>query len=50
MLWTICLIFMVLWILGYATAHTFGGLLHLLLLVAVISAIAQIVTGRRGEL
>jgi hypothetical protein len=47
MLWTIVLILLVLWALGFATSYTFGGLLHVLLVVAVIAAIFQIIQGRR---
>jgi hypothetical protein len=48
MLWTICIILVVLWVLGMATAYTAGGLLHLLLLVALIVMLFRIVQGRRA--
>jgi hypothetical protein len=47
MLWTLVLVMLVLWALGLATSYTLGGLLHLLLVVAVIAAIFQLVSGRR---
>jgi hypothetical protein len=47
MLWTICLILLALWVLGIATSYTAGGLLHLLLLVALIVMPFRIVQGRR---
>jgi hypothetical protein len=47
MLWTICIILLVLWALGMATAYTAGGLIHLLLLVALIVMLFRIVQGRR---
>ncbi len=47
MLWTVVLVLMVMWVLGLATSYTLGGLLHLLLAVAVIVAIVQLVQGRR---
>jgi len=47
MLWTICIILVVLWALGMATSYTAGGLLHLLLLVALIVMLFRIVQGRR---
>jgi hypothetical protein len=47
MLWTIILVLLVLWAVGLATAYTMGGLLHLLLVVAVIMLIVQLVQGRR---
>ncbi len=36
MLWTICVILIVLWLLGLVTSYTMGGLIHILLVVAVI--------------
>jgi hypothetical protein len=47
MLYTIAVILLVLWALGLATSFTAGGLLHLLLVVAVIMVIVQLITGRR---
>jgi hypothetical protein len=47
MLWTICIILLVLWALGMATAYTAGGLIHLLLLVAVVVMIFRLIQGRR---
>jgi hypothetical protein len=47
MLWTIVLILLVLWVLGFATSYTLGGLLHVLLVVAVIVVILQLIRGRK---
>jgi hypothetical protein len=47
MLWTIVAILLILWLLGLVTSYTLGGLLHLLLIVAVIVIIYNLVTGRR---
>jgi hypothetical protein len=47
MLYTIAVILLVLWALGLATSFTAGGLLHLLLVVAVVMVIVQLITGRR---
>lgn len=47
MIYTIALILLVLWVLGLVTSFTAGGLLHLLLVVAVVMVIYQLVTGRR---
>jgi uncharacterized membrane protein YtjA (UPF0391 family) len=47
MLWTILIILLVLWALGLATSYTAGGLIHILLVVAVIILIVQFVSGRR---
>lgn len=46
MLWTVILILLVLWALGFSFANT-GGLIHILLVVAVIVLILQVVRGRR---
>ena len=46
MLYTIAVILLVLWLLGFI-AHVGGGLIHLLLVVAVIVIIYRLVTGRR---
>jgi hypothetical protein len=46
MLYTIAVILIVLWLLGFIT-HVGGGLIHLLLVVAVIVIIYRLVTGQR---
>ena len=47
MLWTICIILLVLWALGMVTSYTAGGLIHILLLVALVVMIFRLVQGRR---
>lgn len=47
MLWTILVVLMILWLLGFSM-HVGGGLIHLLLVVAVIVLIFNLVTGRRS--
>ena len=47
MLWTIFLILVVLWALGLVTSYTAGGLIHVLLVVAVIVMLVQLISGRR---
>ena len=47
MLWTIVAILLILWILGFSL-HVAGGLIHLLLVVAVIVVIFNLVSGRRA--
>jgi hypothetical protein len=47
MLWTIFLILLILWLLGLIGGYTFGGLIHLLIVVALIVLIYNLVTGRR---
>ena len=48
MLWTIAAILVVLWALGFFTAHTMGGLIHVLLVIALIVIVVRIFQGRRG--
>ncbi|HEX3525528.1 MAG TPA: lmo0937 family membrane protein [Thermoanaerobaculia bacterium] len=47
MLWTIALILLVLWALGFFAFHVAGGLIHLLLVIAVVVFIIQLIQGRR---
>lgn len=47
MLYTIAVILLILWALGLATSFTAGGLLHLLLVVALVMVIFQVISGRR---
>jgi hypothetical protein len=47
MLWTIFVILLVLWLLGVTTAYTLGGLIHILLVIALVSLVIQLVSGRR---
>jgi len=49
MLWTIFVILLVLWLLGFSF-HVAGGLIHLLLVLAVIVLIFNLVAGRRSVL
>lgn len=46
MLWTIAVILVIMWLLGMVTSYTIGGLLHLLLLLAVITVLIRIIQGR----
>ena len=46
MLWTIIIILLVLWLLGFSI-HIGGGLIHLLLVIAIAVLIVQLIQGRR---
>jgi hypothetical protein len=48
MLWTIAVILIVLWALGLFTHVAIGGLIHLLLVVAVIVIVVNLIRGRAG--
>ncbi|NYD89677.1 lmo0937 family membrane protein [Sphingomonas melonis] len=47
MLWTIAVILLILWLLGFSL-HVAGGLIHILLVVAIIVGLIQLFTGRRA--
>ena len=50
MLWTIFVILMILWLLGIVTSYTMGGLIHILLVVALIVLLINALSGRRAAL
>lgn len=47
MLWYVFVALLLLWALGLASSYTLGGLLHFLLLVALVVAVIQLLSGRR---
>lgn len=47
MLWTIFVILLILWLLGFVTGTTLGGFIHLLIVLAVVVLIYNLITGRR---
>lgn len=47
MLWTIFVILLVLWALGMITSYSMGGLIHILLVVAVVILLINLIQGRR---
>jgi hypothetical protein len=47
MLWTIALILFVLWLLGFLVFPIAGGLIHILLVLAIIVVLYRLITGRR---
>ena len=48
MLWTICVILLVLWLLGMVTSYTAGGLIHILLVVGLVIVVINVIQGRRA--
>jgi len=46
MLWTVFVILLILWLLGFSF-HVAGGLIHLLLVVAVVVLVINLISGRR---
>ena len=47
MLWTICVVLGVLWLLGMVSSYTLGGFIHILLVLAVIFLLIRVIQGRR---
>lgn len=47
MLTTLAIILVVLWLLGMVSAYTMGGLIHVLLVVAIIIVLLRVIQGRR---
>jgi len=47
MLWTIFAILLVMWLLGWGF-HVGGGLIHALLVIALVVAVINLLTGRRA--
>jgi hypothetical protein len=46
-LWTLCVILLVLWALGMVSGYTAGGVIHLLLVVALVVVVIRVIQGRR---
>ncbi|MGC9969913.1 MAG: lmo0937 family membrane protein [Bryobacteraceae bacterium] len=47
MLWTICVILLVMWALGMASSYTAGGLIHVLLVIGLVILVIRLIQGRR---
>ena len=47
MLWTIALILVILWLLGFFAFHVGSGLIHILLVIAIIVILVRLIQGRR---
>lgn len=48
MLYTIAVVLVVLWVLGLVTSFTAGGLIHILLVIAIIAVLLNIIGGRKA--
>jgi hypothetical protein len=47
MLWTICVILLILWLLGLVSGYTMGGVIHILLVIAIIVLVVRLIQGRK---
>jgi Family of unknown function (DUF5670) len=46
MIYTIAVILLILWLLGLVTSYTMGGVIHVLLVVAIVMVLASFISGR----
>ncbi len=46
MIYTIAVVLLILWVLGLVTSYTMGGLIHILLVIALIVVVANLLRGR----
>lgn len=47
MLWTIAVILIILWLLGFVTFHVMGSFIHILLVIAIIVILIRLITGQK---
>ncbi len=47
MLWTIAVILIVLWLLGMVSSYTMGGVIHVLLVIAIVVVLVRVLQGRK---
>jgi hypothetical protein len=47
MLYTIALVLVILWLLGLVTSVTMGGLIHILLVIAIVVVLLRVISGRK---
>jgi hypothetical protein len=47
MLMTLVVVLIVLWLLGMVTAYTMGGLIHVLLVIAIVVVLVRVIQGRK---
>ncbi len=46
MLYTIAVVLIILWLLGLVTSYTMGGLIHVLLVIAIVMVLLRVISGR----
>ena len=47
MLWTIAVVLIILWVLGFVSSYTMGGFIHILLVIAIVVMLVRILQGRK---
>jgi len=48
MLYTIAVVLLILWLLGFVTSYTLGGFIHVLLVIAIVVVLLRVISGRRA--
>ena len=46
-MWTIAVVLIILWLLGFVSSYTMGGFIHLLLVIAIVVVLIRIIQGRK---
>jgi hypothetical protein len=47
MLYTVAIVLIILWLLGFVSSHTMGGFIHVLLVIAIVMVLVRIITGKK---
>ncbi|MCK7513984.1 MAG: lmo0937 family membrane protein [Desulfobacterales bacterium] len=47
MIWTICIVLLILWLLGLISGYTLGGFIHILLVIALVVVVIRLIQGRK---
>lgn len=47
MLWTISVVLLILWLLGFVSGYTINGFIHILLVIAIVVVLVRIIQGRK---
>jgi len=47
MMWTIAVVLIILWLLGFVSSYTMGGFIHILLVIAIVVVLIRIIQGRK---
>ena len=48
MLWTVAVVLLILWALGLVTSYTLGGVIHVLLVIALVIIVVNFISGRKA--
>ena len=48
MLYAIAVVMLILWLLGLVTSYTMGGLIHVLLVIAIVVVLLRVISGRKA--